>query len=374
MLTYIFVRPFSKLAYKRLNYYLAYFLYSDMTCMANYYGNMEMELYCTDEDFKALGKENCFCVLNHKYDIDWLIGWVLCQRVNLLGGAKVVLKDSLKYIPVLGWSWMFSEYIFVKREWDKDQKTLVRDLNSILEYPKDLFYGINIFCESTRYTKEKHDACIEVAKEKGLPVYKHHLLPRPKGFNLLASQIAGHVDNLYCITIAASDIDGKQPTLNHITNGIPVKTQLYFRRIPMSEVPLDNEKEAAKFLNKIYKEKDEFFDVFHREGSFDSLTSPDGVKKQPIPLNGYDLIIGLISLAVIFVPSAFYMLYLLWNGSWLFKLIFALLIVLMTFITNWMVDTSNSKNASNFGLNGQAQSKKTPIDLNNNSVNHKKDK
>jgi lysophosphatidic acid acyltransferase/lysophosphatidylinositol acyltransferase len=60
-------------------------------------------------------------------------------------GSKVVLKSALKYVPVLGWAWTFSEYIFVKRVWDKDHKTLVRDLNEILTYPKDLHYGVDIF-------------------------------------------------------------------------------------------------------------------------------------------------------------------------------------------------------------------------------------
>lgn len=32
---------------------------------------------------------------------------------------------------------------------------------------------------------------MEVAKAKGLPLLKHHLLPRPKGFTLVTSQLAG---------------------------------------------------------------------------------------------------------------------------------------------------------------------------------------
>jgi lysophosphatidic acid acyltransferase/lysophosphatidylinositol acyltransferase len=56
-----------------------------MTAIANYWAGMEFDLYCSDEDFKALGKENAYCVINHKYDIDWLICWVFSQRVNMLG-------------------------------------------------------------------------------------------------------------------------------------------------------------------------------------------------------------------------------------------------------------------------------------------------
>ena len=32
---------------------------------------------------------------------------------------------------------------------------------------------------------------MEVAKAKGLPLLKHHLLPRTKGFTLLAETVAG---------------------------------------------------------------------------------------------------------------------------------------------------------------------------------------
>jgi lysophosphatidic acid acyltransferase/lysophosphatidylinositol acyltransferase len=43
-----------------------------------------------------------------------------------------------------------------------------------------------MFCEGTRFTKSKHETGIKIAKEKGLPILKHHLLPRTKGFSLLA--------------------------------------------------------------------------------------------------------------------------------------------------------------------------------------------
>ena len=42
-----------------------------------------------------------------------------------------------------------------------------------------------MYAEGTRYTEAKHKASIEYAKSKNLPIYKHHLLPRIKGFNLL---------------------------------------------------------------------------------------------------------------------------------------------------------------------------------------------
>ena len=62
--------------------------------MAQYWANTNLVLNIDNEDLKMLGKEKCLCVINHKYDIDWLMGWVLCQRVNLLA----VTCSKRKYI------------------------------------------------------------------------------------------------------------------------------------------------------------------------------------------------------------------------------------------------------------------------------------
>ena len=57
------------------------------------------------------------------------------------------------------------------------------------------------------------------------------------------------------ITIAISDFNGKKPNLRNMMNGIPFKVQIHMGYIPMSSVPVDNEKKCAEFLHNIYKEK-----------------------------------------------------------------------------------------------------------------------
>lgn len=39
----------------------------------------------SEDDAKHVGKENFIGVVNHKYDIDWLMGWLVCQNINILG-------------------------------------------------------------------------------------------------------------------------------------------------------------------------------------------------------------------------------------------------------------------------------------------------
>lgn len=284
--------------------------------------------------------------MNHKYDLDWLLGWMICQRTHILGGSKVVLKSSLKYVPILGSTWSFNEYIFLKRVWETDQKVLVKDLASILDYPKDLFYTMTIFCEGTRFNKEKHEASMEVAKKKGLPILKHHLLPRTRGFYLIASQLKGKVDYLYDFNLAVKQIDGRIPSLMDIKNGVPVEAQIYFRRIPLSQVPVDDEKKCSEFLHKLYKEKDDIHDVFHVNGDF----GPLGVQKHIIKKNKKDLLVSITWLITILVPSVYYLFIFLWNGSLMFRTGFVIFLLIVYFGVDWLIGRSDSKNASNFGL------------------------
>jgi lysophosphatidic acid acyltransferase / lysophosphatidylinositol acyltransferase len=118
-----------------------------MVSLAQWWSASDFDIYIKDEDLKHIGHEHAIVVLNHKYDIDWLLGWILCQRGNLFAGAKVVSKSTLKYIPILGWSFWFAEYIFLKRVWETDKNLLVKDLNNIFDYPKGLHYCVCITCK-----------------------------------------------------------------------------------------------------------------------------------------------------------------------------------------------------------------------------------
>ena len=82
--------------------------------------------------------------MNHKYDIDWLAGWVICQRLGVMHGSKIVGKQSLKLVPIVGWCWIFTESIFLRRIWESDRETLVNDLRKVLaDYPENYFFNVN---------------------------------------------------------------------------------------------------------------------------------------------------------------------------------------------------------------------------------------
>lgn len=53
---------------------------------------------------------------------------------------------------------------------------------------------VAIYCEGTRFTKEKHAKGVEYAKKHDLPPLKHHITPRTKGFALLAEHLREGAD------------------------------------------------------------------------------------------------------------------------------------------------------------------------------------
>lgn len=81
--------PFNKQLYRRVNRYLAYLFWSDLTTLAQYWSGSNVVIYIDEEDFKKVNKEHVICIMNHKYDIDWLMGWIVCQRTGLLGVSLI---------------------------------------------------------------------------------------------------------------------------------------------------------------------------------------------------------------------------------------------------------------------------------------------
>lgn len=81
--------------------------------------------------------------MNHKYDIDWLAGWIICQRLGIMQGSKIIGKQSLRFVPIIGWCWIFTESIFLRRVWETDRQTLVKDMRKVLaDYPKNSFFNV----------------------------------------------------------------------------------------------------------------------------------------------------------------------------------------------------------------------------------------
>ena len=67
-------------------------------------------------------------------------------------GPKAVMKDIAKYLPGIGWSFMFMEYPLLKRDWTKDRTRLESACKNLADYPVHMLVSSrrHIFFEEER--------------------------------------------------------------------------------------------------------------------------------------------------------------------------------------------------------------------------------
>ncbi|XP_017840748.1 1-acyl-sn-glycerol-3-phosphate acyltransferase gamma-like [Drosophila busckii] len=266
LLLHVLLKPFNKHLFRKLMYYLCYSLYSQLVFIADWYAGCRMRVYMDAEDFKKYaGKEHVLLIMNHKYEIDWLAGWQICDKVGVLGNCKAYAKKAIRYVPCIGWAWWLAEFVFLNRDYDKDKEIIANQLKIVFSYPDPTWLLLN--AEGTRFTPSKHEASVKFAQERGMTVLKHHLIPRTKGFTASLPSLRGICPVIYDINLAFKQDEKVPPTMHSLLNGKSVEPYMLMRRIPLERVP-DDEKEAAAWLQQLFVEKDRIIDSFHETGSF----------------------------------------------------------------------------------------------------------
>ncbi|CAF0979391.1 unnamed protein product [Rotaria sordida] len=336
--------PFSKELYRKINCYLALGIWSQFTFVAQWWSKSNCVLYIKPEELEKVRKEHAIVIMNHKYDVDWLAGWIICQRLGIIKGSKIVGKQSLKLVPIVGWCWIFAESIFLRRVWESDRETLVKDLRKVLaNYPKNYFFNLLLFCEGTRFTEKKRLTSMKIAQEKGLPELKHHILPRTKGFTLLLQGAENRITAVYDLTIGFKHT-GAEPTLLSVLKGRSCQAEIFVKRIPTSEIPQDTEG-CSNWVHQLYQEKDKIYDYFLKHGTFEG----NGLPRIEIQRNYYDLLIELAWMLIIGVPSLIYLFKFLWTSSLLAQLAFVALIFIATIGVRAMIAVTETERGSHYG-------------------------
>lgn len=111
-----------------------------------------------------------------------------------------------------------------------------------------------LYPEGTRFTSKKLEASQKFAMEKGLPVLNYHLTPRTKGFTASIPLMRGKPAAIYDIQIAFKPSDPVKPTMMNLLLGKPLEGHMYAKRIPIEEVP-EEEEAAAEWLQKLFQQK-----------------------------------------------------------------------------------------------------------------------
>lgn len=180
--------------------------------------------------------ENAVLIANHQSMTDVIALLVLADIKEAGDRTKFFVKDVLKYVPGIGWSMHFLNFIFLKRNWHSDAALINQTFRTIRE-EKIPFWMFN-FPEGTRSTPKKIASSQNFAKQKSLPVLNHVLLPRTKGVFATLQGLQKQFEALYDITIA---YDGTAPTLLEFYFCETKPITVYVERFSKSQIATEEE-------------------------------------------------------------------------------------------------------------------------------------
>ncbi|KAE8701659.1 1-acyl-sn-glycerol-3-phosphate acyltransferase 2 [Hibiscus syriacus] len=261
---FVLIRPLSKNTYRKINRVLAELLWLQLVWLVDWWAGVKIKVFADRESFSLMGKEHALVICNHKSDIDWLVGWVLAQRSGCLGSTLAVMKKSSKFLPVIGWSMWFSEYLFLERSWAKDESTLKAGLQRLKDFPRP--FWLALFVEGTRFTQAKLIAAQEYATSQGLPVPRNVLIPRTKGFVSAVSHMRSFVPAVYDMTVAIPK-SSPSPTMLRLFKGQSSVVHVHVKRHLMKELP-ETDEAVAQWCKDLFVEKDKLLDKHVAEDTF----------------------------------------------------------------------------------------------------------
>ncbi|KAM7263206.1 hypothetical protein ACFE04_000889 [Oxalis oulophora] len=268
---FLLIRPLSKNLYRRINRQIAELLWLELVWLVDWWAGVKIQLFTDDQTLHQMGKEHALVISNHKSDIDWLVGWILAQRGGCLGSALAVMKKSSKYLPVIGWSMWFSEYLFLERSWAKDETTLKLGLHRLRDFPQP--FWLALFVEGTRFTQAKLLAAQEYAASTGLPIPRNVLIPRTKGFVSAVTHMRSFVPAIYEVTVAIPKTT-TPPTMLRLFKGQSSVVHVHLKRHLMKDLP-ETEEAVAQWCKDIFVAKDALLDKHIAEDTFSDLPLQD---------------------------------------------------------------------------------------------------
>ncbi|KIX10155.1 uncharacterized protein Z518_01236 [Rhinocladiella mackenziei CBS 650.93] len=242
--------------------------------------------------------ERLVYIANHQVYTEWLYLWWIAYTRRMHGHIFIILKESLKYVPVLGPGMMFYGFVFMARKWASDKPRLRHRLEKLKTRHKGPMSGsegfdpmwLLIFPEGTNLAANTKKVSEKYGEKVGIPHPRHVLLPRSTGLFFCLQQLHGTVDWVYDCTIAyeGTPKGGFAPEYFTIRStylqGRPPKcVNMHWRRFAVSSIPLTDPKEFEKWLLERWREKDDMLEQWYNTGRFpadaESASPEKGISK-----------------------------------------------------------------------------------------------
>ncbi|PSK54140.1 hypothetical protein B9Z65_7946 [Elsinoe australis] len=223
-------------------------------------------------------------VANHQIYTDWLYLWWIAYTAGFHGHIYIILKQSLKWVPVIGPAMQLYSFIFMARKWASDQSRMAYRLQKLRAEHKDdkgqTYLNpmwLLIFPEGTNLSANTRKSSAKWADKSGVPDMRHQLLPRSTGLQHCLKELEGSVDYLYDCTIAYERIPEGQYGQDIFTlrsvyfqGRAPKSVNMHWRRFKVADMPVHDKEAMEKWVMERWREKDELLEQHHRTGRFPS--------------------------------------------------------------------------------------------------------
>ena len=137
---------------------------------------------------------------------DWVYLWwtAYTNQPSTHGHVYIVLKDSIKYIPIVGLGLRFAGFVFMSRKMKKDGPRLTRRMNQLTRRgPNGLApMWLMMFPEGTNLSKNGRAKSVKWAGKQGTPDMRYQLIPRSTGTYFCLKALEGALDWMYDCTLA----------------------------------------------------------------------------------------------------------------------------------------------------------------------------
>jgi lysocardiolipin and lysophospholipid acyltransferase len=224
-------------------------------------------------------------IANHQVDADWWYIWQAARHQNAAGNIKIVLKDQLKYLPIIGWGMRLFQFLFLRRRIDEDEVHIKKYMGGLIA--DDFPFWLVLFPEGTTIHQEYVAKSQTFAEREGRPSFERLLLPRTTGMQIILDAVADAKPDIYDLTLAFPSYSGEVPTYDmgygrKVDTEVPSMKSLLAGKQPAGRVALHSRKfkyeDAATdlqvFLDARWKEKEDRLNYFIDHQRFPGEESP----------------------------------------------------------------------------------------------------
>ncbi|QPG93962.1 hypothetical protein C2857_003829 [Epichloe festucae Fl1] len=235
--------------------------------------------------------ERIVMIANHQIYTDWIYLWWIgyANRPGMHGHIYIILKESLKYIPIIGTGMMFYGFIFMSRKMATDQPRLTYRLNKLKQKkvgPRGNTYldpmWLLLFPEGTNLSNNGRTRSSQWAAKNDLRDPDHVMLPRSTGTYFCLNELKDTVEYVYDCTVAYEGIPrGKYGEevfglcSTYFEGRPPKSVNLFWRRFKVADIPLDDPKKFDLWLRDQWYKKDALMEEYLNKGRFPPLSEAE---------------------------------------------------------------------------------------------------